>query len=146
MLEGHSGATQMIHSNPFRMLLLAMLLMSMVLAIQSSRAEPLSIRRVELQRQDLVVPGREAIQVRVELDPGAAFGRHTHPGDEIIYVIAGTFEYEVEGRPAIKLSTGDVLFIPSGVIHAARNVGGEIAVELATYVVEIGKPLVVMVD
>ena len=94
-------------------------------ALQGSPAQPTNIRRIELQRQDLVVPGREVIQVRVELDPGAAFGRHKHPGDEIIYVIAGTFEYEVEGRPAIRLSAGEVLFIPSGVIHAARNVGSD---------------------
>ena len=140
----------MIWPNPVRLLLLTMLLTmlltSSVVAMQGSQAQPLNIRRIELQRQNLIVPGREVIQVRVELDRGAAFGRHEHPGDEIIYVIAGSFEYEVEGRPAIRLSAGGVLFIPSGVIHAARNVGTETAVELATYVVEIGKPLVVVVD
>jgi len=122
----------------------ALFLLCIVVAIQGSQAQPPNIRRIELQRQDLAFPGREVIQVRVELDRGAAFGRHKHPGDEIIYVISGSFEYEVEGRPGIRLSAGDVLFVPSGVIHAARNVGSETAVELATYVVETGKPLVVM--
>jgi quercetin dioxygenase-like cupin family protein len=115
-------------------------------AIGASQTQSPNIRRIDLQRHNLAVPGREAIQVRVELDRGAAFGRHKHPGDEIIYVIAGSFEYEVEGRPAVRLSAGDALFIPSGTIHAARNVGTDTAVELATYVVEIGKPLVVLVD
>jgi quercetin dioxygenase-like cupin family protein len=124
----------------------AMLLFGNTAVLQGSSTQPLNIRRIELQRQDLVVPGREVIQVRVELDAGAAFGRHKHPGDEIIYVISGSFEYEVEGRPAIRLSAGEVLFVPSGVIHAARNIGSETAAELATYVVEIGKPLVVMAD
>ena len=124
----------------------ALLALSIVIAIQGSHALPLNIRRIELQRQKLVVPGREVVQVRVELDPGAAFGRHKHPGDEMIYVISGSFEYEVEGRPAIRLSAGDVLFVPSGVIHAARNVGNETAAELATYVVEIGKPLVMLAE
>lgn len=135
----------MIHQNPVRVLLGAMLLMSVV-AIRGAQAESQNIRRIELQRHNLAAPGREAIQVRVELDRRAAFGRHKHPGDEIIYVIAGSFEYEVEGRPAVRLSAGDALFIPSGTIHAARNIGNDTAVELATYVVEIGKPLVVMVD
>ena len=104
------------------------------------------IRRTELQRRDLGVPGREVIQVRVELDPGVAFGRHRHPGEEIIYVLEGTFEYEVEGRPPVTLRAGQVLFIPAGTIHAARNVGRGNAAELATYVVEKGKPLLELVD
>ena len=42
------------------------------------------------------------------------------------------------------LSAGDVLFIPAGTIHAARNVGSDNGAELATYIVEKGKPLVVL--
>ena len=49
-------------------------------------------------------------------------------------------------QPAIRLSAGDVSFIRSGMINAGRNVGSETATELARYVVEIGKPLVVMAD
>jgi hypothetical protein len=33
--------------------------------------------------------------------------------------------------------------IPAGAIHAAKNVGSGNAAELATYIVEKGKPLVV---
>jgi quercetin dioxygenase-like cupin family protein len=101
-------------------------------------------KRTELQRHDLDVPGKETIQARIDFDPGAAFGMHTHPGEEIIYVLSGTLEYEVEGKKPVKLKAGDVLFIPTGVKHAARNVGKETGAELATYVVEKGKPLVVL--
>jgi quercetin dioxygenase-like cupin family protein len=45
------------------------------------------IKRTDLQRHDLGTTGHEAIQVRVDFDPGAAFGKHTHPGEEIIYVL-----------------------------------------------------------
>jgi quercetin dioxygenase-like cupin family protein len=100
------------------------------------------IRRTDLQRHDLGVPGREVIQVRVDFDPGAAFGRHRHPGEEIIYVLEGSLQYEVEGAPPVTVAAGGVLFIPAGTIHAARNVGTSEAKELATYVVEKGKPLV----
>lgn len=100
------------------------------------------VRRIDLQRHDLSTPGREMIQVRVELDPGAAFGRHWHPGEEIVYVIEGSLEYEVEGRRPDTLEAGEVLFIPARTIHAAKNVGSGNGAELATYVVEKGKPLV----
>jgi quercetin dioxygenase-like cupin family protein len=102
-------------------------------------------RRTELQRHDLSVPGREVIQVRVELDPGVEFGKHWHPGEEIVYVLEGSLEYQVEGKPPVTLKAGDVLFIPARTIHAARNAGSGPGAELATYVVEKGKPLVVPV-
>ena len=103
------------------------------------------IKRAELQRHDLGVPGREVVQVRVDFAPGVAFGKHRHPGEEIVYVLEGSLEYEVEGRPPVTLKAGDVLFIPARTIHAAKNVGSGNGAELATYVVEKGKPLVVMV-
>ena len=89
------------------------------------------IKRTDLQRHDLGRTGREAIQVRVDFDPGAAFGKHTHPGEEIIYVLEGSLEYDVEGKPPVTLKAGDVFFVPAGTIHAARNVGTSNAAELA---------------
>ncbi len=115
------------------------------LALYVAAAQPSDIRRTELQRHDLSVAGREVVQVRVDFGPGAAFGRHTHPGEEIAYVIEGSLEYQVEGKPQVTLEAGEVLFIPAGMIHAARNVGKGNGAELATYIVEKGKPLVAMV-
>jgi quercetin dioxygenase-like cupin family protein len=103
-----------------------------------------AIRRTELQRHDISVPGRETIQSRIDFAPGAAFGKHSHPGEEIIYVIEGSLEYEVEGKAPVTLKAGEVLFIPAGTIHSARNVGDVNGAELATYVVQKGKQLVVM--
>jgi quercetin dioxygenase-like cupin family protein len=108
-------------------------------------AAPAGVTRTDLQRHDLSAPGREAVQVRVDLAPGVAFGRHTHPGEEIIYVLAGTIVYDVEGKPPVTLKAGDVLFIPAGTVHAARNVGNDTASELATYIVEKDKPLLTLV-
>jgi quercetin dioxygenase-like cupin family protein len=102
------------------------------------------IKRTDLQRHDLSAPGREVIQVRVDFAPGAAFPPHSHPGEEIAYVIEGSLEYQIEGQPPVTLKVGDTLFIPAGKIHAAKNVGSGNAAELATYVVEKGKPLVVL--
>jgi quercetin dioxygenase-like cupin family protein len=122
----------------------AVLIVASGLALYGARAQP-GIKRTDLQRHDLSVPGREVVQVRVELAPGVSFPKHTHPGEEIIYVLEGSLEYQVEGKPPVTLKGGDVLFIPAGTVHAARNVGSGNGAELATYVVEKGKPLVVLV-
>ena len=43
------------------------------------------------------------------------------------------------------LKAGDVLFVPAEAIHVAKNVGSGNAAELATSVVEKGKPLLTLV-
>ena len=128
-----------------RIMAVAVLITGAGLALYAAPAQRPGVRRTELQRHDLGIPGREVVQVRVELDPGVAFGRHTHPGEEIVNVLEGSFEYQVEGKPPIRLEAGDVLFIPAGTIHAAKNIGSGNAAELATYIVEKGKPLLEMV-
>ena len=123
----------------------AVLAFGSALAQHVTSAQQAGTKRTDLQRHDLSAPGREAIQVRVDFGPGAAFGKHTHPGEEIIYVLEGLLEYEIEGKPPVTLKAGDVFFVPAGTIHAARNVGTRNAAELATYVVEKGKPVLTLV-
>jgi quercetin dioxygenase-like cupin family protein len=101
-------------------------------------------KRTDLQRHDLSASGREVVQVRIDIAPGSAFPRHAHPGEEIIYVLEGSLQYVVEGQSPVTLKAGDVLFVPAGAIHSAKNVGSDNAAELATYVVEKGKPLLVL--
>src|SRR5258705_13788315 len=124
---------------------IAVLIVGSGLALQVTRAQQSGTKRTDLQRHDLSAPGREVVQVRVDFDPGYVSPRHTHPGEEIIYVLEGSLEYQVEGKPPMSLKAGDVLFIPAGTIHAAKNVGSDNAAELATYVVEKGKPLITLV-
>ncbi len=128
-----------------RILAAAALIAAGALAPHVALAQQPGVKRTDLQRHDLSVPGREAIQVRVELAPGVAFPKHSHPGEEIIYVLEGSLVYEVEGKPPVTLKAGEVLFIPAGKVHAAKNVGNVNGAELATYIVKKGKPLVVMV-
>ena len=111
-----------------------------------AQPRPSGTTRVDLQRYDLSTPGREVLQARVDFAPGSSFPRHKHPGEEIIYVIEGTLEYELPDKGWITLKKGDVLFVPSGGVHAARNTGTEPAAELATYVLEKGKPLTTFVE
>jgi quercetin dioxygenase-like cupin family protein len=99
------------------------------------------LKRADLMKEDLSIPGREVIQVLVGFPPGLTAARHSHPGEELVYVIEGSLEYTLEGRPPVTLKAGDVLFIPYGTPHAVKNVGSGKATELATYIVEKGRPL-----
>ena len=112
----------------------------------SSQLRPSGTTRSDLQRHDLGVPGLEVLQARVDFAPGSSFPRHKHPGEEIIYVIAGTLEYELPDKGWVALKQGDVLFVPAGGVHAARNRGTAPAAELATYVLVKGRPLTQFVE
>jgi quercetin dioxygenase-like cupin family protein len=131
--------------NKMQIVAMAALVAGAVLAPLGAQAQQSGVTRTDLQRHDLSAPGREAIQVRVDLAPGVAFGKHTHPGEEVIYVLEGALEYQIEDKPPVTLKAGDVLFIPAGTVHSARNPGSVTGSELATYIVEKGKPLLTLV-
>jgi quercetin dioxygenase-like cupin family protein len=127
-----------------RLLVVATLIVATGLALQKGQAQEAQMTgttRTDLQRGDLSTPGREAIQVLVKFAPGVVAAMHSHPGEELVYVVEGLLEYQLEGRPPVTLKAGDVLFIPHGTIHAVKNIGSGNAAELATYIVEKGKPL-----
>jgi len=127
-----------------RLVAVAVLIAGSGLTLHVTEAQQPGIKRTDVQRHDLGVPGHEVIQVRVDFAPGVAFGKHSHPGAEIAYVLEGTLEYQLEGKPPVTLEAGEALFIAAGAIHAAKNIGTGSAAELATYIVEKGKPLVVL--
>jgi len=110
--------------------------------ISSSAQTKNGISRTELQRHDMSTLNTEMVQAHIDFEPGTAFGNHNHPGEEIIYVLEEELEYVVKGKPPVILKKGEVLFIPAGTIHSAKNVGNSKASELATYIVEKGKPIV----
>src|ERR1700675_2643038 len=102
-------------------------------------AQQPGVKRVEVQDRDLSIPGRHAVQVKVEFEPGAAVGRHTHPGEELSIVLEGALVLEVDGQPARTVKAGESLFVPAGVVHAGKNTGKGKAVVFITYIVEQGK-------
>ena len=126
--------------NAIRIMAVAMVIVGSGLALHVTQAQT-GIKRNDVVRHDLGVPGREVIQVRVDFAPGVAFPRHSHPGAEIAYVLEGTLEYQLDGNAPVTLKAGEALYIPAGAIHTAKNVGSVNAAELATYIVEKGKPL-----
>jgi quercetin dioxygenase-like cupin family protein len=127
-----------------RIMAAATLIVGAGFAMPAAQADTAGLHRTDLVRHDLSAPDREGIQVRVDFDPGVFAPKHSHPGEEIAYVLQGTLEYQLGDSPPITLKTGESLFIPAGTVHSARNVGSGKASELATYIVKKGAPLVVL--
>ncbi|MBX9843172.1 MAG: cupin domain-containing protein [Xanthobacteraceae bacterium] len=124
----------------------AALIVASTLTPQLAQAQLAGIGRTDLMQNDLSIPGREVVQVLVEIPPGVTAPRHAHPGEELVYVVEGALEYRLDGRPPVTLKAGQVLFIPYGTPHEVKNVGNGKAAELATYIVEKGKPLVTLAE
>jgi quercetin dioxygenase-like cupin family protein len=102
------------------------------------------LERTELQHEPSSIPGREIVQVLTEMPVGVESGWHTHPGEEVGYIVAGTVEMMIEGRATLTLQAGDGFLIPPGVRHNARDVGPGAGRMLSTYIVEVGRPLVTL--
>ncbi|RSO09759.1 cupin domain-containing protein [Streptomyces sp. WAC 06783] len=105
--------------------------------------EPTSgVTRTELQRHPSPAKGWLTVQTVVEIPQRKESGRHSHPGVEVGYIVRGDVLMEFDDGPAQRLRTGDPFFIPSGMIHNARNVGTVTTMMLSTYVIDETKPLV----
>jgi quercetin dioxygenase-like cupin family protein len=100
-----------------------------------------ALKRTVVKTGDVSVPGREAVIANIEIAPGGSAGRHTHPGDEISYVLSGEGEILMEGKPPLKIKPGEGFVIPGGTKHDAHNTGTEPLKLVGVYVVEKGKPL-----
>ena len=118
----------------------ALVFVSFALAAALYAQQP-GFSRKMLQDQPVGVSDRHAVQVVAEFAAGAAAGKHTHPGEELGYVLEGTLQLEIVGQPPRTLNAGEAFFIPAGVVHDGRNIGAGPAKVLATYVVEKGKPV-----
>lgn len=114
---------------------------TLALAAGALLAQASGLTRTLVGRADVSVPGREAVVARVEVAPGARAGRHTHPGDEISYLLEGETELLIDGQPPRTVKAGESFVIPAGVVHDAHNTGSAPARLVGVYVVEKGKPL-----
>ena len=120
---------------PMKLIVLAMFVTATAVGAQ----EP-PFKRTVLQKGDISVAGHEAVTARVDIPQGVSVGKHTHPGEEVAYVVEGTLQVEIEGT-AKTVKAGEPFLIPAGKVHDAKNIGTGPAQVIATYIVEKGKPL-----
>lgn len=127
-----------------RALLVVALIAGSSLALHVARAQPPGIRRTDLQRHELDVAGREVVQVRFDFEPGVGFGRHSHPGARSSTSSKGRSNTTSRGSRRWRSRRARSCSSEPAQSHAAKNVGSGNGAELATYIVEKGKPLVVL--
>jgi mannose-6-phosphate isomerase-like protein (cupin superfamily) len=58
--------------------------------------------------------------------PGRVWEGYVHATDELLMVLEGELEVEMQGR-RFRPKTGEEVFIPAHVTHSVRNVGGTTA-------------------
>ena len=121
----------------FKKSLVALLVVGSVGAIA---AQAPAFKRTVLQTMELSIAGREAVTAKAELPAGVSSGRHTHPGEEIGYVLEGAVTVERDGQSKT-FKVGETFAIPVGQVHNAVNGGTVQATIVSTYIVEKGKPL-----
>lgn len=126
---------------PFQKLRPYALLLVGLVSVGTLLAQNPGLQRTLVGRADVSVPGREAVVARVEVAPGGKAGRHTHPGDEISYVLEGEATLLVDGQPPRIVKAGESFVVPAGVVHDAHNDGAEPTKLVGVYVVEKGQPL-----
>ena len=100
-----------------------------------------TLKRTEVQHSSSSIPGREIVQVFTQIPVGVESGWHTHPGEEVGYIVAGTVEMAIHGQPTLTLQAGDGFLIPPRIPHNARDIGPGTGHMLSTYIVEAGQPL-----
>jgi quercetin dioxygenase-like cupin family protein len=104
------------------------------------------LKRTEIQRSASSIPGRDIVQVLTEIPAGVESGWHTHPGEEVGYILAGTVRMMIADRDTLILEAGDGFLIPPRTPHNALDEGPETGRMLSTYLVEAGEPLATLLD
>ena len=102
--------------------------------------EPLFINKDKLPQKELTTGvttslawGEKIMLSFVKLNPNATFPSHSHPHEQMGFVLSGKLEVTI-GNKSKLLKEGDVFLVPSGVEHGVKNLKSE------TQVLEIFSP------
>jgi quercetin dioxygenase-like cupin family protein len=76
--------------------------------------------------------GDNALMVMNWLEPGMEVRPHSHPFEQLAYILAGRVRFTVGGE-VVEVGAGEVLRIPPDVIHCGEPVGNETAINLDVF-------------
>ena len=113
----------------------------LIVATGGAFAQASGLTRTVVGKADVSVPGREAVVARVDVAAGGMAGWHSHPGDEISYVLEGEVTLLMAGQAPRKVVAGESFVVPGGTVHNAMNSTATPVKLVGVYVVEKGKPL-----
>ena len=119
---------------------LAVIAMSLIAVADDLNPQP---KREILNRYDQSeVKGKEIVIGTAVIPAGAAIGYHTHPGDEVGFVLKGTLTLKTRGQPDRVLHAGDSFFNVRGAVHSvAADPNGDGGTAASTWIVDKDKPL-----
>jgi len=106
-------------------------------------AQQSGVKRTELLKTAIAgMEGKEAVMYMAELPPGAAAGKHTHPGEEFAYILDGTLTLEPQGQEPKTYKAGEVFHNPAKVVHDAKNTSTTGPTKVLVFLIaEKGQPL-----
>ncbi|HZR74214.1 cupin domain-containing protein [Bradyrhizobium sp.] len=100
-------------------------------------------KRTVLKRADLTGTNMEIIVSVLEVPPGVNIAKHTHPGEEAVYVLEGATLQFPDGRE-VSRPAGEAGVNVRDVPHAGYKVVGDKPLKLLTvHIVDKGKPMTV---
>jgi quercetin dioxygenase-like cupin family protein len=105
-------------------LVLAAGLAAGVIWTQFAGAQQDPVKRTVLFKTEVEgLQGKEINLLMVELAPGAESGKHTHPGDEIAYVVSGSGTFDIEGKKPSTVKSGALVHLTPKQVHNVKNTG-----------------------
>ena len=76
--------------------------------------------------------GDNAMMVMNWLEPGMEKKPHSHPFEQLAYVVSGRIRFEI-GDDVVEVGAGQVVRIPPDVVHCGEAIGDEIALNLDVF-------------
>jgi quercetin dioxygenase-like cupin family protein len=112
---------------------------------ETPAASSSKVSRTVLLKNDLTgVAAKKGQLILVEVPPGEATGKHTHPVDEFVYILEGAGNLERAAAPSATLKTGESMYLASGDVHEMKNASTETPLKFLQFsVTEEGQPLAV---
>jgi quercetin dioxygenase-like cupin family protein len=114
---------------------------SVYAGLQAQQPAASAVQRRVVVKQDMDIPDKEAVMAHVEISPGGAEGRHTHPAEVFAFVEQGTLTLFLEGKGTATFKAGDAFTIPRDTVHEGINKGSEPVRLDAVFIADKGKPL-----
>lgn len=88
-------------------------------SVESFRWDELELDRVTEMVSRKVLRSPEHVLTQVYLKRGALVPRHTHPVEQLIYVLQGALRVRVHGTDRV-VRTGEVLAVPADAPHQSE--------------------------
>ena len=87
-------------------------------------------------RRTVLSYGGNLMLVQFTFPPDVTSNAHSHPHEQIGYVVAGEIEVSLEGTPTTRLAAGGSYYVPPNVRHFIRTYAPTVLVDAFTPVRE----------